>query len=89
MMGSRHDFTGPMNLGNPREFTIRHLAELIIELTGSKSKLDFRPLPEDDPVQRQPDITLATKELGWEPSEQLEPGLTKVIAYFDELLREE
>lgn len=88
MMGSRDGFTGPVNIGNPGEFTIKELAEKVIELTGSRSKLHFRPLPEDDPLQRRPDITLAQQELGWEPTVPLEQGLTKVVAYFDELLRE-
>lgn len=80
-------FSGPVNLGNPREFTIRQLAELVIELTGSKSKLIFRPLPADDPKQRQPDITLAKQLLSWEPSISLEAGLKKTIAYFESVLR--
>ena len=87
VMGSRETFTGPVNIGNPGEFTIKQLAEKVIELTASKSKLHFRPLPEDDPLQRQPDITLAKEELGWEPTVPLEQGLTKVVAYFDELMR--
>lgn len=80
-------FPGPVNLGNPREFTIRQLAELVIELTGSGSKLVFHPLPADDPKQRQPDITLAKKLLDWEPSVSLEVGLKKTIAYFESVLR--
>lgn len=88
MMASRDGFTGPVNIGNPGEFTIKQLAEKVIDLTGSSSKLYYRALPEDDPLQRQPDITLAKKELGWEPKVPLEQGLTKVVAYFDELLRE-
>lgn len=79
---------GPMNLGNPGEFTIRQLAEKVIELTGSQSKLVFRPMPQDDPKQRKPDITLAQKVLGWEPKVQLEEGLKKTIAYFDSQLSE-
>jgi UDP-glucuronate decarboxylase len=79
-------FPGPMNLGNPREFTIRQLAELVIDLTGSKSKLVFRPLPADDPKQRQPDIGLAKQMLNWEPAVPLEAGLKKTIAYFESLL---
>lgn len=79
-------FPGPINLGNPREFTIRQLAENIIELTGSKSKIVFRPLPADDPAQRKPDIGRARERLGWEPVVQLEEGLRKTIAYFDALL---
>jgi UDP-glucuronate decarboxylase len=82
MMNSREDFTGPVNIGNPNEFTIRELAEKVISMTGSKSKLVFMPLPPDDPTQRQPDITLARLELGWEPKIQLEEGLKKTIGYF-------
>jgi UDP-glucuronate decarboxylase len=81
------DFPGPVNLGNPVEFTIRQLADKVIELTGSSSKLVNKPLPSDDPVQRQPDIALARERLSWEPKIQLEEGLRKTIAYFDELLR--
>jgi len=80
---------GPVNLGNPSEFTIRQLAELTIELTGSPSRLVHRPLPKDDPVRRQPDITRARLHLGWEPKVPLREGLTKTIAYFDQLLRAE
>jgi len=79
-------YTGPMNLGNPDEFTIRQLAETILELTGSRSKLVFRPLPADDPMQRKPDITLASERLRWEPRTRLEDGLKSTIAYFDQLL---
>jgi len=82
------NFTGPVNLGNPVEFTIKELAEKIIEMTGSKSKLSLNPLPQDDPKQRQPDITLAKKELDWEPKIKLEEGLKKTIAYFDKLIKE-
>jgi UDP-glucuronate decarboxylase len=87
LMGSSDEFTGPVNLGNPREFTIKELAEKIIDMTGSKSKLAFKPLPHDDPTQRQPDITLAKKELGWEPKIKLEDGLIKTIAYFEDFLK--
>ncbi|TAN44289.1 MAG: SDR family oxidoreductase [Nitrospirae bacterium] len=87
MMDSRHDFTGPVNLGNPDEFTMLGLAKKIIELTGSKAKLAFKPLPSDDPMQRKPDIALARKELAWEPKVKLEEGLRKTIAYFDGLLK--
>ncbi|MEX2187288.1 MAG: SDR family NAD-dependent epimerase/dehydratase, partial [Pirellulales bacterium] len=76
------DFVGPVNIGNPDEFTIRQLAELTLELTGSKSKLIERPLPEDDPTQRKPDITLARKRLGWEPAVKLRDGLGKTIDWF-------
>ena len=89
LMGTGDDFTGPVNTGNPKEFTIRELAEKVIELTGSRSKLTFEPLPSDDPMQRQPDISLAREKLGWEPKTQLEEGLRKTIAYFDELLGSE
>jgi UDP-glucuronate decarboxylase len=87
LMDSPDSLTGPINLGNPKEFTIRELAELTLSLTGSRSKLEHRPLPADDPTQRQPDIGLARAELGWEPKIRLEEGLTKTIAYFDALLR--
>jgi len=73
---------GPMNIGNPREFTILELAHKVIELTDSKSQLVYRPMPEDDPKQRQPDITQARDVLGWEPKIQLEAGLKKTIEYF-------
>jgi UDP-glucuronate decarboxylase len=76
------DLTGPVNLGNPNEFTIRELAEQVIELTGSSSTLEFRPLPQDDPMQRQPDISLAKARLGWEPRVQLREGLRQTIDYF-------
>jgi UDP-glucuronate decarboxylase len=87
LMNSRDGFTGPVNIGNPGEFTMLQLAELVIELTGSKSKLIFLPLPQDDPMQRQPIIDLAKKELDWEPKVNLRTGLGKTINYFDELLR--
>lgn len=87
LMGSPDGFTGPVNTGNPGEFTIKELAEKIIDLTGSSSKLDYKPLPSDDPIQRQPDISLAREKLGWEPNIQLEEGLRKTIPYFDELLK--
>lgn len=80
------DEIGPINLGNPNEFTIRELAETVVELTGAKSTLTFGDLPADDPKQRQPDITLAKSRLGWEPTVQLREGLTKTIQYFDDLL---
>lgn len=82
------DFTGPVNLGNPVEFTIKELAEKVIEMTNSTSKLTLNPLPQDDPKQRQPSIVLAKKELGWEPKIKLEEGLTKTIKYFDNLIKE-
>lgn len=86
LMNSPEELTGPVNLGNPGEFTIKELAERVIELTGSSSKLIFQPLPQDDPKQRQPDIQLARSELGWEPNIKLDDGLRKTITYFDELL---
>jgi UDP-glucuronate decarboxylase len=86
LMETSDDVTGPINLGNPVEFTIRQLAELVVALTGSKSKIEFKPLPADDPKQRQPDITRARKTLGWEPKVPLEEGLKKTIFYFDDLL---
>jgi UDP-glucuronate decarboxylase len=81
------DFPGPVNLGNPNEFTIRQLANKVIELTGSRSTIVSRPLPSDDPTQRQPNISLARERLGWAPQVQLDEGLAKTIAYFDELLK--
>jgi len=87
LMATGPEITGPINLGNPVEFTIRQLAELVIELTGSASKLVFLPLPVDDPTQRKPDITLAQRHLNeWKPQVQLEEGMRKTIAYFDQLL---
>ena len=86
MMETPPDVTGPINIGNPHDFTIRELAELIIKLTGTKSKLRFKPLPSDDPRQRQPDISEAKLTLNWEPKTQLKEGLTKTIAYFDNIL---
>jgi UDP-glucuronate decarboxylase len=77
---------GPINIGNPAEFTIRDLAEQVIRLTGSRSKLSFAPLPSDDPLQRRPDITTARTLLGWEPKVQLREGLEKTILFFDALL---
>lgn len=81
------DFCGPVNLGNPGEFTIRQLAEMVIEMTGSKSKIIYLPLPQDDPTQRKPDISLAKKMLDWEPAICLKDGLRKTIEYFDQELR--
>ncbi|MCR9081555.1 MAG: SDR family oxidoreductase [Cyclobacteriaceae bacterium] len=86
LMNSREGFTGPVNIGNPGEFTMLELAELILELTGSKSKLVFLPLPQDDPMQRRPVIELARKELGWEPKIKLKEGLWNTILYFDNIL---
>jgi UDP-glucuronate decarboxylase len=85
-MNAPDEITGPMNLGNPIEFTIRQLAEIVVELVGGASRLVFKTLPSDDPKQRQPDITLAQKMLAWEPKIALRDGLAKTIAYFDELL---
>jgi UDP-glucuronate decarboxylase len=82
LMNSPDDFTGPVNIGNPGEFTIRQLAEKVIKLTDSRSQLTFEPLPSDDPRQRQPDIALAKKVLSWEPATSLDQGLPKTIAYF-------
>jgi UDP-glucuronate decarboxylase len=86
LMESPAGFTGPVNLGNPNEFTIRQLAEKVIAMTGSKSEIVQKPLPGDDPTQRQPDISLARSKLGWEPDIQLEQGLVQTIAYFRQLL---
>lgn len=86
MMNSRDGFTGPVNLGNPGEFTMLELAKKVIELTGSKSKIIYLPLPQDDPTQRKPDISLAKKELDWAPLVDLEQGLTKTIEYFKKTL---
>ena len=82
MMDGPDDFIGPVNLGNPEEFTILELAELVMELTGSRSKLVYQPLPVDDPTQRQPDITLAKQHLGWQPTVPLREGLVKTIEWF-------
>jgi UDP-glucuronate decarboxylase len=84
LMGTGPEFTGPVNIGNPGEFTIRQLAERVIDLTGSKSKLVHRPLPQDDPKQRQPDITIARDKLGWQPTVNLDDGLKPTIAYFEQ-----
>ena len=86
LMESPAGFTGPVNLGNPNEFTIRQLAEKVIAMTGSKSEIVEKPLPDDDPTQRQPDISLARSKLGWEPDIQLEQGLVQTIGYFQQLL---
>lgn len=87
MMDSGDGFTGPVNIGNPGEFTILQLAQKVIDMIGSKSRIVFRPLPQDDPMQRRPDITLARNELGWNPSVMLEEGLGYTISYFDDLLK--
>ncbi len=87
LMDTKDDFTGPVNIGNPKEFTIMELANKIIEMTASKSKITYKPLPEDDPVQRKPDISLAKKMLNnWEPGIKLEQGLIKTIDYFQKTL---
>ena len=86
LMATPDDFTGPTNLGNPVEFTIRELAEKVIALTRSSSKLEFKPLPTDDPTQRQPDISLARKALGWEPTIHLQDGLGRTVDYFRRLV---
>ncbi len=84
-MMNQEETIGPVNTGNPNEFTILELAEKVIELTGSKSKIIFKDLPEDDPMQRKPDNTLAREKLDWEPQIQLEQGLEKTIAFFNQL----
>lgn len=86
MMATPRTVTGPVNVGNPDEFTIRELAELVIALTGSKSRIVMAPLPPDDPRQRQPDITKAKELLGWSPQVRLREGLLKTITFFDEIL---
>jgi UDP-glucuronate decarboxylase len=86
LMNSPDDFVGPVNLGNPHECNILHLAEVILKLTGSLSKIAFKPLPPDDPIQRQPDIALAREKLDWEPKLELEEGLKKTIEYFRALI---
>ncbi|MDD4712264.1 MAG: SDR family oxidoreductase [Bacteroidales bacterium] len=82
MMATGDDFTGPVNIGNPNEFTIRQLGELVVKLTGSRSKICYLPLPNDDPKQRKPDISLAQKKLNWNPTVQLDEGLQRTIDYF-------
>jgi UDP-glucuronate decarboxylase len=86
LMDTPDEFPGPVNLGNPGEFTILELAETIIRLTGSASKISFEPLPQDDPLQRKPDISLAREKLGWEPKVKLEKGLARTIAYFKSII---
>ena len=88
LMATEKGFNGPMNLGNPGEYSIFGIAEIVINLVGSSSKIIFKELPEDDPKQRQPDITLAKSKLDWEPKTQLKEGLEKTISYFDSLLSE-
>lgn len=87
LMATGDEVSGPINLGNPHEMTVRELAERVVEMTGSRSQIEYRPLPQDDPTQRCPDITRARDVLGWEPKVPIEQGLARTIAYFDELLR--
>jgi UDP-glucuronate decarboxylase len=87
LMNAPAELTGPVNLGNPKEFSVRELADKIIQMTGTRSKIEFRPLPTDDPKQRQPNIALARKHLDWAPHVELEAGLQATIAYFRELLQ--
>jgi len=89
MMATPRDVTGPINIGNPNEFTILELAKLVIAMTLTKAKIKFEPLPSDDPRQRQPDISKAKAVLGWEPTTQLREGLAKTIDYFDKMLSKE
>ncbi len=88
MMDAPEDFTGPVNIGNPSEFTMLELAKVVIELTGSRSRLEFQPLPQDDPRQRKPDISLAEEKLGWKPKIELRKGIARTIEYFKKLLAE-
>jgi UDP-glucuronate decarboxylase len=87
-MGTGRGVIGPINIGNPHEITVRELAERVISLTNARSKLVHVPLPQDDPMQRCPDITIAKGELGWEPTVPLEEGLSRTINYFDRMLRQ-
>ena len=89
MMDTEKGFTGPVNLGNPVEFTILELAEMIIRLVNSDSKIIFRELPEDDPLQRKPDISIAREKLNWNPLISLEDGLKKTIKYFSNIIQEQ
>jgi UDP-glucuronate decarboxylase len=89
LMATGHDVTGPINVGNPGEFTMLQLAELVLSKTGSRSPLQFQPLPSDDPKQRQPDISIARRILDWQPTTDLSTGLDRTIAYFDQLLTKE
>jgi UDP-glucuronate decarboxylase len=86
MMNTSDEITGPINVGNPNEFTIKQLAETILKMVGGKSKLVLKPLPQDDPKQRQPNITLARETLNWEPQVNLEKGLGETINYFKNFL---
>jgi UDP-glucuronate decarboxylase len=85
-MATGAEFTGPVNIGNPDEIPIRYLADRVIQLAGSRSRTVFKPLPQDDPTQRCPDITLAKRILGWEPDVKLDDGLSRTIGYFDRML---
>jgi len=87
LMASPDDITGPINLGNPREMTVRELAEMVVAMVGAKAEIVFRPLPADDPLQRQPNIALAKDKLGWEPKVTLERGLERTIAYFRDRMK--
>jgi UDP-glucuronate decarboxylase len=87
LMESPTEITGPINIGNPSEFTMIELAEIVLEMTGSKSKLVYMDLPEDDPKQRRPDITRALTQLGWQPKIDLRAGITRTITYFDGVLK--
>ncbi len=89
MMATDDEFVGPVNIGNPEEVSVKELAEKIIDLTGSKSKIIYKPLPEDDPVRRRPNISLAKEKLSWQPEVGIEEGLKKTIVYFEELLKSE
>ena len=82
LMNTDHEVTGPINVGNPGEFTMLELANAVLEITGGTSEIEYRPLPQDDPKQRQPNIDLARRELGWEPTVALRPGLERTIEYF-------
>ena len=86
LMDSPESFTGPVNIGNPNEISVKRLAEKIIELTGSRSELTYQPIPSDDPIQRQPDISLAQENLGWTPATELEIGLENTISFFEKIL---
>ena len=88
MMNNEENFIGPVNLGNPSERSILEFAKLIIEMTNSKSKIIYKPLPSDDPIQRKPDISLAKEKLNWEPSVDIKEGISKTIEYFDNKLQE-
>ena len=86
LINTTDDFIGPVNIGNPGEFTMLELAQKVLEITGSASKIVHEPLPQDDPLQRQPDITLAKRHLSWQPTVALDEGLRKTVEYFDQLL---